>query len=147
LDNILYFGGDQVIDVADSGLDDKGANINTDVQQAFSYFKSKGQQKKFSMARCIFLTDGQITPSIVWNVDYETRTPQGSASFSGGGSPFWDIAPWDTSSWGVGDNIFKRWQSITGVGYCGGLRIQTMAQGISVRWSATDVVFEQGGVL
>lgn len=143
----LYFGGSAVVDVADTGTDDKGADIETDVQQAFSYFGAKGQQKRFTMARPIFLADGQITPALVMNVDYQTRVPLGSASFSGGGAPLWDIAPWDTSDWGVGDAIIQDWQSVTGVGYCGGLRVQTSTQGINVRWQSSDIVYEKGGVL
>jgi len=147
LDNSLYFGGDTVVDVADTGTSDKGADIETDVQQAFSYFGAKGQQKRFTMARPIFLADGDITPAIVMNVDYQTREPLGSPAFTGGGEPLWDIAPWDTSSWGVGDTIIQKYQSVTGVGYCGGLRVQTSTQGINVRWQASDIVYEPGGVL
>lgn len=147
LGDSLYFGGDEVVDIADTGNDDKGADIETDVQQAFSYFGSKGQQKRFTMARPIFMADGVVNPAIVMNVDYQTRVPLGSPSFSGGGSPFWDVAPWDTSDWGVGDAIIQGWQSVTGVGYCGGLRVQTSTQGLNVRWQSSDIVYEKGGVL
>jgi len=147
LDDVLYFGGDTVVDSADVGTDDKGADIETDVQQAYSYFGAKGQQKRFTMARPIFLADGDINPAIVLNVDFQTREPLSSPSFSGGGDPLWDIAPWDTSSWGIGDTIIQKWQSVTGIGYCGGLRVQTSTQGINVRWQASDIVFEKGGVL
>lgn len=147
LDDTLYFGGNTVVDIADSGLDDKGANINADVQQAYSYFKSKGQQKKFSMARPVFMADGDVTPAIVMNVDFETRVPQAPPSFTGGGGSMWDVAPWDVSAWAVGDSIIKKWQSITGVGYCGGIRVKTSTQGINIRWNSTDFVYERGGVL
>lgn len=147
LNDILYFGGDEVVDAADTGTSDKGADIPTDVQQAFSYFGRKGQQKRFTMARPIFMADGVVNPAIVMNVDYQTRVPLGSPSFSGGGAPFWNVAPWDTSDWGIGDAIIQSWQSVTGVGYCGGIRVQTSTQGINVRWQASDIAYELGGVL
>lgn len=143
----LYFGGNGAIYQADTGDDDNGSNIETDVQQAFSYFKSPGQIKKFSMARPMFITNGDINPAIVLNVDFESRVPSASPSFTASGTSLWDMSPWDTSEWAIGDNLVKKWQSVTGVGYAGGLRIKTGTQNISVQWVSTDFTFELGGVL
>lgn len=147
LEDSLYFGGDGIVYQADIGTDDNGADIETDVQQAFSYFKSAGQIKKFTMARPTFLTDGDIDPAIVLNVDFETRVPTSSPSFTMGGDSLWDVSPWDTSSWALGDSIVKKWQSVTGVGYCGGLRIKTVTQNLRVQWVSTDFTYEKGGIL
>jgi len=147
LDDLLYFGGSTKVYKADTGSDDNGADIDTDCQQAFSYFKSRGQTKKFTMARPIFLAEGDINPAIVLNVDYERRVPSATPSFTAGGGSLWDVSSWDVTDWGSEDNIIKKWQSVTGVGYCGGLRIKTMTQGIGVRWQSTDLVYEPGGVL
>lgn len=146
LDDVLYFGGAGVVKSCDTGSDDNGADISTSVQQAYSYFGQRGAMKRFLMARPIFLAEGDITPAIVMNVDYENRVPQYSPSYSGSSGSVWDVAPWDTSSWGSGDNIIKKWQAVSGVGYSGGLRINTQTQGLSIRWQATDVLYETGGV-
>ena len=146
LDDVLYFGGSGIVKSCDVGADDSGDDIDTEVQQAYSYFGQRGAMKRFLMARPIFLAEGDITPAIVMNVDYENRIPQYAASFSGSAGSIWDVAPWDTSDWGSGDNIIKKWQSVSGVGYSGGIRIKTLTRGIAIRWQATDVLFEIGGV-
>jgi len=147
LNDVLYFGGSGTVYACDTGQDDNGSDIETDVQQAFSYFGSKGQVKKFTMARPTFLTNGSIDPAIVLNVDFEARVPVSSPSFTTGGTSLWDVSSWDVSSWAIGDTLTKKWQSVTGVGYCGGLRINTATQGIAVQWVSTDFAYERGGVL
>lgn len=147
LDDVLYFGGSGSVYKCDTGTDDDGNDIQTDVQQAFSYFGQRGTMKRFTMARPIFLAEGDVSPAIVMNVDYGTRVPQYSPSFSGSAGSEWDLSPWDTTDWGSGDSIIKKWQSVTGVGYSGGIRVKTATQGISIRWQATDIVYEPGGVL
>lgn len=147
LNDVLYFGGSGTVYACDTGQDDDGSNIEADVQQAFSYFGSKGQIKKFTLARPTFLTNGDINPAIVLNVDFEGRVPTASPSFTASGASLWDVSPWDTSAWAIGDNLTKKWQSVTGVGYCGGLRIKTATKNITVQWVSTDFAYERGGVL
>lgn len=147
LDDDLYFGGDGTVYKADTGEDDNGENIESDVQQAFSYFGSKGQIKKFTLAKPHFMTSGEISPALVLNVDFQSRTPSAPPSFSSPGVSLWDVAPWDTSSWAFGDTIVAKWQGITGVGFCGAIRIQTAIKDLSVAWVSTDFLYEKGGVL
>jgi hypothetical protein len=147
LGNDLYYGGDGVVYKADTGEDDDGNNIESDVQQAFSYFGSKGQIKKFTMARPHFMTSGDISPALVMNVDFEGRVPTASPSFTTSGLSLWDVSTWDVSTWAIGDSIVAKWQSISGVGFCGGIRIKAAAKNISVFWASTDFVYEKGGVL
>lgn len=146
-DDNLYFGGDSVVAVADVGQSDDDADIQTDVQQAYSYFGSRGQIKRFTMVRPIFLAEGDITPSLVLNTDYKDKIPNGSPAFTAGGNALWDVSEWNTTDWAAGDNIIKKWQAVSGVGYSGGLRIKTSTQNIGCRWQSTDFVFEPGGVL
>lgn len=147
LDDLLYYGGDTIVYKADFGQSDNGANINWVVQQAYSYFGSRGQIKQFTMARPIIQSNGDITPSILVNVDFERRRTTAPGSFAAAGGSVWDVAPWDTSDWNSGDNIIKRWQSVTGVGYSASLRMVGESQGITCAWLSTDFVFKPGGVL
>ena len=147
MDDVLYFGGSTKVFKADTGGDDNGNNIETDVQQAFSYFGMPGVQKKFTMVRPIFLSEGGITPALKLNVDFESKTPTGTPSFTANSNALWDVSDWDTTDWASGDNILKQWQAAFGVGYAAGLRITTASKNISLRWQATDIVFERGGVL
>lgn len=145
-DDSLYYGGDGTVYKCDTGTDDNGSNIEADCQQSYSYFNQKGVIKRFLQARPIFLSDGDIYPSIRMNVDYELEDTISPPSFSGTSGSEWDISDWDVSDWGGNDSIFKNWQSISGVGYAGGIRIRTSTKGISYRWQSTDISFESGGM-
>lgn len=147
MNDVLYYGGDSVVYKADTGTSDGGANIETDVQQAFSYFGSPGQQKQFVLARPLFLTEGNVSPAIVLNVDFEQKLPSGSPSFTANSNALWDVSDWDTTAWASGDTIQKNWQSVSGVGYSAGIRITTASKDITLKWQATDIVYKMGGVL
>lgn len=147
LDDKLYFGSTDAVYQADTGLSDDGNNITGVVQQAFSYFGSKGQNKKFQMVRPIIISEGSIVPALLMNTDFqENRTVTTSYSFGSNGTA-WDVGSWDTSSWISGDNLTAKWQSVSGVGFSGGLRLVTELKDISCGWVSTDFVFEVGGVL
>lgn len=147
LDDILYFGGAGTVFKADYGQNDNGANITAVVQQAFSYFKTRGSVKKFSSARPVFSTEGDLNPAILINTDFQQNRTTVSPSFTGNEGSLWDVAPWDTSTWTTGDNLVQRWQTVTGVGYSAGLRMVTQTQNLSCRWNSTDFIYEVGGAL
>lgn len=146
LDDVLYFGGTDGVFKADYGADDNGGDINTVCQQAFSYFGTK-QQKLFKMARPVFLANGDINPAVLMNTDFAQNRTTVSPSFTSNTGSSWDTSPWDTSPWTYGDNLIKKWQTVTGVGYSGGLRVVTATQNLTLKWQATDVLFEVGGVI
>lgn len=143
----LFFGGIDGVYEADTDTDDNGSDIVSDVQQAFSNFGDNTAQKHFKMVRPLFISEADVTPSLIMNVDYGSRDPQGMPSYSSSSSSVWDVAPWDTSDWELGDILIKKWQSVSGIGYSGGLRIKTASSGVKIRWQATDIVYERGGVL
>lgn len=143
----IFYGASGSIIQADTGASDDGNSIDGVVQQAFSYFGKKGIQKLFKMARPIFISEGSVVPSIAINVDFNLNDIQlGSTTQTLSGAS-WDTASWDTSDWAFGDVVSKDWQSLTGVGIAGGLRIETSLNNIGTRWASTDVVYEAGGSL
>lgn len=143
----LYFGGATGVYQADTGNDDNGSEITCVAQQAFSYFGNRTGIKKWSMARCIFTSDGLVNPAVLLNVDFAQNRTTVSPSFTDNTGSAWDISPWDTSNWTRGDNIIKNWQTVTGVGYAGGIRVVTQTKGLSCQWQSTDFVYELGEVL
>jgi hypothetical protein len=60
----------------------------------------------------------------------------------------WDTGIWDQSQWGGGNlTLSRQWQSVTGVGIAAAVRMKAQPKGVSLRWVATDVVFEVGEIL
>lgn len=148
LNDGLFFGGENGVYQADIGNNDNGAEINSIVQQAFSYFGNNGAVKKFNMARCILSSNGDIKPAIKLNVDYDTISIGSAVPFYTETGGFdWDDSYWDEEFWGGGERIIKRWQTITGIGYAGSLRINISTKDVTCSWISTDFVFEVGGTL
>jgi len=147
LGDLLYFGGADGVYQADTGLSDNDSEITCVAQQAFSYFGNRTGIKKWSMARCIFTSTGTVNPAILLNVDFAENRTTVPPSYTGSDGSIWDVAPWDTSSWTSGDTITKRWQTVTGVGYAGGIRVVTQTKNITCKWAATDFVYEYGATI
>lgn len=146
-DDILYGGGNGVVYKCDNGDTDIGGQITGVMQPAFNYFKSRGQIKKFTMARPIFESTGPVGVTTRLNIDFEDKSPTSVPTLTGiSGSP-WDLSPWDTSPWSPDFQIIKNWIGVTGVGYCGTLRISAAANGTNIALQSIDYVFERGGVI
>lgn len=147
LDDSLYFGAEDGVYIADTGRTDNGSDITSVAQQAFSYFGNKSGLKRWTMTRCVFNSDGFITPAVVLNVDFALNRTSVAPSFTDNVGSAWDISDWDIAAWTKGDNIIKNWQTVTGVGYAGGLRVVTQTQNVKCEWQSSDFVFERGGVI
>jgi len=146
----MYFGGNGYVGRFWDSYSDNGNNINAQVQQAYSYFDSVGQQKRFTMIRPIFQTDNGL-PSVLAgiNTDFDAQNSLGAVSFNAVSSTLgvWDTAVWDEDVWGGNLALTKLWQGVTGVGYSGGIIMKIASQGIDVYWISSDYVMERGGVL
>ena len=146
----MYFGGDGFVGRYYYSNADDSTNINATVQQAYSYFDMRGQLKRFTMVRPIFLTDNG-TPTIACgiNLDFDTTNVTGAVTFnpSAVAVGIWDVGTWDVSAWGGNLQVYKAWQGVTGIGYSAGIYMTVASQGIDVHWASTDYVFEKGAVL
>ena len=146
----MYFGGNGFVGKYYDTFADNNTNIIASVQQAYSYFDSRGQLKRYTMIRPIFLTSGGI-PTIVAgvNIDFDTQNITGAVTFNPATvvAGVWDVSNWDDASWGGGLQVSKVWQGVTGIGYAAGVYMKVASQRIEVRWASTDYVMERGGVI
>lgn len=146
----IYFGSTGYVGKFWDGYSDAGTNIKGTVQQAYSYFESRGQLKRFTMIRPIFLTSNGV-PTIAANVniDFETQDVVGSVTFNPAtvAAGKWDVGIWDSSLWGGGLVVNKIWQGVNGIGYSAGVYMKVASEDIEVHWASTDYVMERGGVI
>ena len=146
----MYFGGDGFVGRYYYTFADDDTNISGIVQQAYSYFDMRGQLKRFTMVRPIFLTDNG-TPTIACgiNLDFDTTNVTGAVTFNPSAIAIgtWDTGIWDESYWGGSLQVNKAWQGVTGIGYSAGIYMTVASQNIDVHWASTDYVFEKGAVL
>jgi hypothetical protein len=146
----MYFGGNGYIGKFFDTNADNGAQISATCQQAYSYFDTPGQQKRFTLVRPTFLVDVGA-PGIFCgiNTDFQTQNNLGKVSFetTPTTTAVWDVAKWDADVWAGNLVISRNWQGVTGLGYAGGLNLNMVSAGIDVHWLSTDYVMEKGSVI
>jgi hypothetical protein len=149
-DENMYFGGNGYVGQFFTGFSDNNTNITGTCQQAYNYFQSPGQLKRFTLVRPIFQTDNGL-PTVLCGIstDFETIPLTNQLAFNPSISQtgLWDSGIWDQSNWGGGLVTTKFWQGVTGLGFSGAINLHVASQGIDFRWASVDYVLENGGVL
>ena len=145
-DDEPYFGVNGSVYKAWQDFSDNVADITGTALQAFNYFGSRGQEKRFTMLRPLINTNG--TPAVLAgvNVDYSLEPPTAPAVFSPTSQSYWDSALWDAGIWG-GLYVLKDWQGVNGIGYCAAPVLTAAVNGIELHWMASDIVMEPGAVI
>jgi len=114
-DEDMYFGGTGFVARFYDSFADAGTNIKGFVQQAYSYFESRGQQKRFTLVRPILQTDNGV-PTVLCGLstDYETVDLTNQISFNPAIllTGEWDLDVWDNANWGGGLVTSKSWQGV-----------------------------------
>jgi len=143
-----YFGGNTYVGLAWDGYDDDGADIEGTAIQAFSNFGNETVQKRFTMMRPVFFSNG--IPSVLGEINVDFDLSDSTAPLSLLPSVtygVWGTGLWDIAVWGADTSLLQNWQGVTGIGYYGAPFIKVAAQGITVQWVNTTVVWETGGIL
>jgi hypothetical protein len=146
----MYFGGNGFVARFYDSFSDDTNNISGFVQQAYSYFETRGQQKRFTMVRPILQTDNGL-PTVLCGIstDFDTVPLTSQISFNPSTLDIgvWDVSTWDDTNWGGNLVVSKFWQGVTGLGYAGSISMNVASQGIDFHWASTDFVMERGGVI
>jgi hypothetical protein len=149
-DENMYFGGNGYVGQYFTGYADNNTNITGTCQQAYNYFNSPGQLKRFTLVRPIFQTDNGL-PTVLCGIstDFETVPLTNQIAFNSAinKTGVWDTGKWDQSNWGGGLVTTKYWQGVSGLGFSGAINLNVASQGIDFRWASSDYVMENGGVL
>lgn len=143
----LYFGGTNYIAKAWDTFADAGQAIPARGLQAFSYFGSPAQLKRFTMMRPTFYASSPPTVNGQINVDFDQSPATAVIASSAAIGGIWDVALWDLAVWGSGLDLSRQWQGANGIGYCGAPNVATNTNSINLQWLATDVVMEPGAIL
>lgn len=146
LGDVLYLGGnDGVVRKFDSGHLDGTSNITGTVQSAYSVFGTQ-HNKRFTLARPLFLAPTGYNPPVTMQTDYDTSDPAVAVVAAAAGGTQWDAAQWDSFQWAGGAVPSLGWQGVSGEG-----RAASVAFGVSAReelvYNGCDIGFERGNYL
>lgn len=139
----LFMGGSGEVCKVWNDYDDNGSNIVGMARTAFDYFKSR-TKKVWKMARPIISCNGLPSVAIGLDVDYDDNNNLGTVTFTPITASLWGVALWGVSTWATGLQRLKNWIGLSGVGLCASTRLRIAAQGLEVRWQATDYLYEPG---
>jgi hypothetical protein len=149
-DNKIYFGSTDYVGQFYTQNSDNGNNIIGNAQQAYSYFESRGQLKRFTLVRPILQTDNGF-PTVLCGIstDFDTAPLTNQLAFNPASIRVgeWDAGLWDQATWGGGPITTKYWQGVTGTGFAASINLNVASQDIDFHWASTDYVMERGGVL
>jgi hypothetical protein len=131
------------------GFSDAGGNIQGSALQAYSYFETPGQLKRFTMLKPQFRCNGTPAVQASVSVDFDTTDNTAQLNYSPAtASGTWGNASWGVSMWGTSNlPVYQTWQGCAGIGVAAAPRVKTASQGLDLRWVATTIVLETGAVL
>lgn len=114
-----------------------GVGVTTFVQQAYSYFGGRSNNKQVGMYRPTFVTAGDVSYSCdtVYDfsdkdVPYPALGPQFSASL-------WGTGRWGSARWSGGSGVDQQWVQGEGMGVAVSLKMRTISN-TEVLWVSTD---------
>lgn len=124
----MYFGASDYVGLWDTGYADNTTGITGDIKTAFNYFGSRGDLKKFEMLQPILRIASNIAPAVEVITDFKERIPTAvptSITVTGGQ---WDVGLWDVALWSPSVQTRDSWTSVTGIGYCGAVRLRVQPE-------------------
>jgi hypothetical protein len=144
-----FFGGNGIVGRAWDGYSDASTNIQASALQAYDYFGSPGQLKRFTMLKPQFRCNGVPTVLASVSVDFDTTDNTASLTYSPATtSGTWGSAVWGTAVWGTSNlPVYQTWQGCNGVGVAAAPRVKVACQGLDLRWVASTIVMERGAIL
>lgn len=147
-DNKAYFGGGAgAVFQFNAGNSDAGTDIVSDAQSAFVYYGGQESEKFFKLFRAFIQTDNALAVSMGLGTDFTEATVTVETSVPESEGPTWDVATWDVAAWSGGFTPQDEWQSADANGYAAAIRLRTSTKAHNVRWYASAVVWQQGGIL
>jgi hypothetical protein len=122
----IYFGAADGVYLFDVGYADNTAEIVGDLKTAFNYFGSRGDLKKFEMLQPVLRIANNIAPAVEIITDFKEAIPTATPTIIQTTGGKWDVGLWDVALWSPSTQTRDSWTSVTGIGYCGAVRLRVV---------------------
>ncbi|QGH72936.1 MAG: stabilization protein [Siphoviridae sp. ctdEk19] len=131
------------------GFETSSASVTGSAKQAYTGLGSRGRSKHLKLLRPIFSSTGTVTASMGVDTDFNLAAVGGSSTVSYTQAlAQWDTSSWDDAYWSGGQMTVKSWRSANHQpGHTLAVRLRLTARRLKVVWTATDLIFEKGGLL
>lgn len=145
--NLYYGAAGGKVYRADTGSSDDGVAIVCNARTAYNYFE-KYELKHWHNARLHMETIGNPELSVGFNIDYIEEEPSFVVSqVDAGDGELWDVATWDVAEWAGATEVRSQWADINDLGFTASTVVRVKSSASTVKWFATEYLFEYGGVI
>jgi hypothetical protein len=120
----MYFGAADSVCLWDTGFADNTTGIVGDIKTAFNYFGSRGSLKKFEMLQPVLRIGADLAPAVEIVTDFKEKVPTAVPTTITTTGGRWDTGLWDVAVWSEAVQTRDSWTSVTGIGYCGAVRMR-----------------------
>lgn len=131
----------------DSGTGADGADITSDVLQAFSSFGTPGRDKAFKRVEVITQASGDPALAIEINTDYQIKAFTAIPQSSPNTAAVWGVSQWGIGTWGSPNQIWRGWRGVRGSGHVAALRMRFKSNATRPSWIASRWIYINGGQL
>jgi hypothetical protein len=143
----LYYGGENTVTQAWTGIADNDAYVTGVALTAYTYLNYAGE-KHMKMIRPNLQVDSAYDLYLGVDFDYSNLVDYSTVLASVGGTSLWSVGLWDVAVYGGGPTIVRQWNTVpANTGSAVALKMQIRTKLSGVRWISTDFVYETGGVL
>lgn len=144
----LYFSRAGKVCQAWVGSSDSGAAIRGKVMQAYSSLRNLARNKHNKLVRPLIKNNGAVTIKVSLDTDYQfANTLPADVPVAVSGA-LWDSAVWDSAVWASNGTYHREWLTVVAPEfYTAAFLLQCTAVNATIQWTATDFVYEVGGVL
>lgn len=148
MDNELYMGMVGKVAKAYNGLSDFDDNIYCFGKTSFSYLGgTRARLKKVNMIQPILNVSGRVSVSIAVDVDFAYGLEFGAAVYAAPNGYLWDTGIWDAALWTDPTQSKIDWVTVAvNPGMAAAIRLRVAAKNVTVGWSATNLLYESGGI-
>lgn len=148
LNSELYYATSTKVVKAWTGTSDFGNDVVGYGKSSFSYFRTPGVQKRFSMYRPVLNVNGSLSFLTGIDVDYKYSVIGDTSTYTVTTGAIWGTALWDINYWAAGLEIIRRWTSPSqDVGYCAAVKIKVNTKTLTIQWISNDITWETGNIM
>lgn len=119
-----YFGASDGVYIWDTGYADNENQIVADMTTAYNYFGRPGDKKKFKLLQPILRVGVGVAPAVEVVTDFQDRVPTAVPTVLETTGAKWGVSLWGVGLWAPNVETRQTWTAVTGVGYCGAVRMR-----------------------
>jgi hypothetical protein len=149
-DQLFAGGNDGKVYRADFSGADVDMAIDAVGKTAYSYYKSPGVNKQWSMIQPLLTADSNVLPALGLSTDFKDNATLGTPSASTVDAALYDSAIWDVDVYALENRAVADWSTVSGIGQCASVHFRALSNSASgdvvLRMNGFNLVYQPGNI-